>query len=57
MAALYIAKNGRATTASGVYNIRQALINGAQTQVGSNGLTTHDDPDLNKEGIGWGATL
>ena len=57
MAALYIAKNGRATTANGVYSIRQALINGSQTQVGSNGLTTHDDPDLNKEGIGWGATL
>ena len=57
MAALYIAKNGRATTASGVYGIRQALIDGTQTQVGTNGLTTHDDPDLNKEGIGWGATL
>ena len=57
MAALYIAKNGRATTASGVYGIRQALINGSQTQAGTNGLTTHDDPDLNKEGIGWGATL
>lgn len=57
LAALYIAKNGRATTASGVYSIRQALIDGTQTQVGTNGLTTQDDPDLNKEGIGWGATL
>lgn len=57
LAALYIAKNGRATSASGVYGIRQALINGTQTQAGSNGLTTHDDPDLNKEGIGWAATL
>ena len=57
LAALYIVKNGRATTASGVYSIRQALINGSQTQVGSYGLTTHDDPDVNKEGIGWGATL
>ena len=57
MAALYIAKNGRATTASGVYGIRQALIDGTQTQVGTNGLTTHDDPDVNKEGVGWGATL
>lgn len=57
LAALYIAKNGRATTASGVYNIRQALINGGQSQTGSAGLTTFDDPDVNKESIGWGATL
>ena len=57
LAALYIANNGRATTAQGVYNIRQALINMTQTQVGTNGLTTHDDPDVNKEGIGWGAAL
>ena len=57
LAALYIARNGRATSAGGVYGIRQALINGTQTQVGSNGLTTQDDPDLNNEGIGWAATL
>ena len=57
LAALYVAKNGRASSATGVYSIRQALINGAQSQVGTNGLTTHDDPDLNKEGIGWAATL
>lgn len=57
LAALYIAKNGRATSAGGVYQIRQALINGAQSQTGSNGLTTLDDPDTNREGIGWGVTL
>ncbi|MDQ4065687.1 MAG: S8 family serine peptidase [Actinomycetota bacterium] len=57
LAALYVARNGRATTASGVYSIRQALINGAQSQIGTNGLTTHDDPDLNKEGIGWASAI
>ncbi len=57
LAALYVAKNGRATTASGVYSVRQALINAAESQTGTNGLTTHDDPDPNKEGIGWAATL
>ena len=57
MAALYIATHGRATTASGVYAIRQALINAAQGQTTTNGLTTQDDPDLRKEPIGWGATL
>lgn len=57
LAALYIAKNGRATTASGVYSIRQALINGGHSQTGTTGLTTFDDPDANKESIGWGATL
>ena len=53
LAALYISKNGRATTASGVYSIRQALINASQSQIGTNGLTTLDDPDLNNEGLGW----
>ncbi|MFN2589011.1 MAG: S8 family serine peptidase, partial [Actinomycetota bacterium] len=57
LAALYIARNGRATTASGVYAIRQALIDAAQGQTTANGLTTHDDPDLRKEPIGWAATL
>ncbi|MDQ3915588.1 MAG: S8 family serine peptidase [Actinomycetota bacterium] len=57
LAALYIARNGRATTAAGVYAIRQALINAAQGQTTTSGLTTHDDPDLRKEPIGWGATL
>lgn len=57
LAALYIAKNGRATTAAGVYSIRQALINAGYGQTTTNGLTTHDDPDLRKEPIGWGATI
>ncbi|HEX2057779.1 MAG TPA: S8 family serine peptidase [Actinomycetota bacterium] len=57
LAALYIAKNGRASTASGVYSIRQALINLGYGQTSTNGLTTHDDPDLKKEPIGWAATL
>ncbi len=57
LAALYIAKNGRATTAAGVYSIRQALINGGQSMVGANGLTTLDDRDTNQENIGWAATL
>ncbi len=57
LAGLYISKNGRATSSSGVYSIRQALIDMGQAQTSTNGLTTHDDPDLNKEGIGWAATL
>ncbi|HEX2295488.1 MAG TPA: S8 family serine peptidase [Actinomycetota bacterium] len=57
LAGLYIARNGRATSASGVYAIRQALINAGYGQTTTNGLTTHDDPDLRKEPIGWGATL
>jgi subtilisin family serine protease len=57
LAGLYIARNGRATTAAGVYSIRQALINAGYGQTTTNGLTTHDDPDLRKEPLGWGATL
>ena len=53
LAGLYVARNGRATSATGVYAIRQALINAGQSQTGPNGLTTHDDPDVNKELIGW----
>ncbi|MDQ4144776.1 MAG: S8 family serine peptidase [Actinomycetota bacterium] len=57
LAALYIARNGRATSAAGVYSIRQSLINGGQSMVGPNGLTTMDDPDANHENIGWAASL
>lgn len=57
LVALYIAANGRASTAAGVYSIRQALINLGQAQTGPNGLTTHDDPDANKELLGWASTL
>ena len=54
LVATYIAANGRATNSAGVAAIRQALINAAQPQTSVNGLTTHDDPDPNKEGLGWG---
>jgi subtilisin family serine protease len=57
LAALYVARNGRATSATGVAAVRQGLINAGQEQTGANGLTTHDDPDLNKERIGWAAGL
>lgn len=57
LAALYIATHGRATTASGVYAIRQALINAGYGQTTTNGLVLQDDPDTRKEPIGWGATL
>ena len=53
LAALHIARNGRPTTASGVYAVRQSLINAAKNQTSTSGLTTHDDPDVNKELIGW----
>jgi len=57
LAALYIAKNGRATTASGVYSIRQALIDDGEAMLGLNGVATLDDPDLNHENIGWAARI
>ena len=57
LAALYVAKNGRATSAAGVYSIRQALINSGYGQTSANGLTTFDDPDANKEVLGWAAAL
>ena len=57
LAALYIANRGRATSAAGVYAIRQALIDGGQAMTGTNGVTTLDDPDLNHENIGWAAGL
>ncbi|HVF53903.1 MAG TPA: S8 family serine peptidase [Actinomycetota bacterium] len=53
LAGLYVAANGRATNAAGVYGIRQALINAGQPQASANGLAFHDDPDANKEPIGW----
>ena len=57
LAALYVARNGRATTASGVYSVRQALINAGHSQSGATGLTTLDDPDSNPEPIGWAGNL
>jgi len=53
LAALYIAENGRATDANGVYAIRQALIDSGITQDDPRGLTTLNDPDSNWENIGY----
>jgi hypothetical protein len=55
-AALYIAAHGRATTAAGVYAIRQALINLAQPQSSWGSLNTQD-PDGNREGLVYVATI
>ncbi|MBI1930785.1 S8 family serine peptidase [Candidatus Poribacteria bacterium] len=48
--ALYIAANGRATNAAGVYAIRQALINAAQPQTAWR-PSNPNDPDANPEGL------
>jgi subtilisin family serine protease len=54
LAALYIAQNGRAADADGVYAIRQALIDGAMYEGSGNWLAYPDsDPDDNAEGVGW----
>ncbi len=53
LAALYIAQNGPASNAIGVYAIRQALINAGVEQAEARGLTTRNDPDGNEEKIGW----
>ena len=53
LAALYIAVNGRATNATGVHAIRQALIDGGVAQNSPQGLATLNDPDSNWENIGW----
>jgi PKD repeat protein len=56
LAALYIASHGRATSAGGVYAIRQALINAGVAQADPDlGLAQEhqNDPDGNKENIGW----
>lgn len=52
LAALYIATHGRATSAAGVYAIRQALIDASWNQDDLSGLTTFDDPDSNPERLG-----
>jgi len=51
LAALYIAKNGRAWDTTGVVNIRQALIDIAEPQ-SKWGPGDTKDPDGNKEGLG-----
>ena len=53
MAALYIAENGRATDAAGVYAIRQALIDSGTPQSYSRGLSVTNDPDSYDENIGY----
>ncbi len=53
LAALYIAANGRATDAAGVYRIRQALIDAGIDQDSADGLADYNDPDGNWETIGW----
>ena len=52
-AAAHIALNGRATDATGVATIRQALINSAQPQADwrPDTLDTDSDPDANHEGL------
>lgn len=56
LAALYIATHSRATSASEVYSIRQALIDEGAAQTGSVGLATLNDPDGNEENLGWAGT-
>ena len=53
LAALYIAENGRATNAAGVYAIRQALIDSGAMQSNSRGLIFQNDPDSYDENIGY----
>jgi len=53
LAALYVAVNGRATGATGVAAIRQALIDQGAAQTSSVGLATLNDPDGNEENLGW----
>jgi subtilisin family serine protease len=53
LAALYIADCGRANNASGVYAIRQALIDSGVAQTDPEGLYLQNDFDGNKENIGW----
>ncbi len=54
LAALYIAGHERASDSTEVYAIRQALINLGKAQTDAQwGLNTQNDPDGNKENIGW----
>jgi len=57
LAALYIAQNGSATNATGVYAIRQALIDNGVAQDSNNGLAILNDPDSNWEYIGWAGSV
>lgn len=56
LAALYIAQNGRAGNADGVYVIRQALIDGGikkDDEYGRYLIENSNDPDSNPENLGW----
>lgn len=53
LAALYIAQNGRAVDADGVYAIRQALIDAGVDQDAPGGLAVANDLDLNPEKLGY----
>jgi len=57
LAALYIAVNGRADNATEVHAIRQALIDDGVAQDSLQGLATLNDPDGNRENIGWAGPL
>lgn len=56
LAVLFIAQHGRANNAAGVYAIRQALIDAGKNQVDAEGLKVQNDPDGNKERLGWAGT-
>ncbi len=56
LAALYIAEHGAASSASGVYAIRQALINGGKDQASGLRLAlanANSEPDGMPENLGW----
>jgi len=54
LVALYIAEHGRASNASGVYAIRQALIDGGMNQASGMRLAAFAvEPDRRPENLGW----
>jgi subtilisin family serine protease len=64
LAALYVAKNGRANNAAEVYAIRQALIDGGIPWRSDDGLQAppigqpnSDSPDKHEENLGWAGDL
>ncbi len=53
LAALYIFQHGRAMDSSGVYSIRQSLIDNGIPQSSPYALINQSDPDGNFENLGW----
>jgi len=54
LVALYIAEHGRASSAAGVYSIRQALIDAGMNQASGNRLApSATEPDRRPENLGW----